>query len=289
MPFLTWATRAQFLVGSLVFALSAIQLAHGDSPGATQRIELRSTAEGVQYGVLDGPSRKPAPTLLVLASTPEKSLGDPDYLQCGAVLRRQGFLCASLDLPCHGADHRSNEPVELAGWAHRLDGGADLVGDFISRTENVLDHLIATGATDPERIAVCGVSRGGFMAFHLAARDERVRAVVAMAPVTRLAAVKEFQQLRHPERAEALSTTKLADRLADQKVWIAIGDRDCRVGTDETIAFARQLSASAIRQSLPPPVDLHVVGEAGGHTTPQGAAEQSARWVTRQFAGTSTD
>jgi dipeptidyl aminopeptidase/acylaminoacyl peptidase len=47
-----------------------------------------------------------------------------------------------------------------------------------------LDHLIAMGAVDPERIGISGGSYGGFMACWLPVHDPRIRCAVAQSPVT---------------------------------------------------------------------------------------------------------
>ncbi len=58
-------------------------------------------------------------------------------------------------------------------------GGGD-VGDMLSG----LDHLVAQGLADPERIGIMGLSYGGFMACWLPTQDPRFKAAVAMSPVS---------------------------------------------------------------------------------------------------------
>jgi len=219
----------------------------------------------------------------VLAGTPAGSLGSDYFLQSGLFLARQGYLCVSLDLPCHGQDHRDGEPEGLAGWRYRVDAGEDLMRGFISRAQNVLDFLIAEKHTDPKRIAVCGTSRGGFVALQFAAVEPRIRSVVTMAPITQLTVLDEFRNMSHPKKAELLSVSRLSERLVNRGIWIAIGDQDQRVSTDAAIAFARRLSAVAVEKSMPSRVNLLVLAEPAGHHTPPGAAELSADWIAKQF------
>ncbi len=47
-----------------------------------------------------------------------------------------------------------------------------------------LDHLVAAGLADPERLAVYGVSHGGYMSCWITTRTDRFRAAVAGSPVT---------------------------------------------------------------------------------------------------------
>jgi dipeptidyl aminopeptidase/acylaminoacyl peptidase len=58
-------------------------------------------------------------------------------------------------------------------------GGADMQ-DYLSG----IDHLVASGIADPQRLGVMGVSYGGFMTSWLITQDSRFRAAVSVAPVT---------------------------------------------------------------------------------------------------------
>lgn len=247
------------------------------------KIQILQTEKGVRFGVLGDKPAQPAPTLIVLASSPEETLPSPYFLQSGVALMKQGYLCVSIDLPCHGQDTKPGEAAGIAGWRQRLDAGQGLMADFVQRSAAMLDYLIANQYTDPNQIAACGTSRGGFSALHLTSFEKRIKCVVAMAPVTDLLVVSEFKGMAHPERAAALSIINRAEQLADRSVWIVIGDRDHRVGTNECIAFARKLQAIAEEKKYPSTIDLHVPTEPQGHTTPRGAAEQSALWIAQQL------
>ncbi|WP_129774842.1 S9 family peptidase [Peristeroidobacter soli] len=58
-------------------------------------------------------------------------------------------------------------------------GGADTY-DYLSG----LDHLVAMGVADPDRLGVTGVSYGGFMSYWLITQDQRFAAAVPVAPVS---------------------------------------------------------------------------------------------------------
>lgn len=58
-------------------------------------------------------------------------------------------------------------------------GGADTY-DYLSG----LDHLVATGVADPDRLGITGVSYGGFMSYWLITQDRRFAAAVPVAPVS---------------------------------------------------------------------------------------------------------
>jgi dienelactone hydrolase len=251
-------------------------------------VKLMETTTGVQFGVWGAESAESAPTLFILANSIEGTLGDPYFRQSGNQLAEQGYLCVTIDIPGHGEQHRADEPEGLAGWRHRLDHDENLVTETNRRLSEVLDFLIATGRTDPTKVAACGTSRGGFLAMQFTAAEPRVKCVAAFAPVTDLLALREFHGAEDNALVNSLSVIKQADQLANRAVWIIMGDRDERVGTDHAVALARAITASALAQGLNPAVELHVLPEPKGHTTPQGAPAQAATWIAAQLAATAS-
>lgn len=270
--------KCALLVPCLLLGLGTIRIAAKEPA-----LKFMETKTGVHYGVWGHESAKPAPTLFILANSIELTLGDAYPRQSGNQLAERGWLCVTIDIPAHGKQERENEPSGLAGWRHRMDQGEDLVAENNRRLSEVLDHLIAEGITDPDRVAACGTSRGGFLAMHFTAFDPRVACVAAFCPVTDLPVLREFHGAENNPLVQSLAVSQYADALANRPVWIVIGDRDERVGTDNTIALARRITASALKQDLDPAVELHVLPEPKGHTTPRGAAEQAAEWIQNQF------
>ena len=251
-------------------------------PGEESRtVELHQTDTGVKFGAWGDKSATPTPTptLFVLSGTIEETLGDPYFRQSGNLLAEEGYLCVSLDLPCHGLEQRPDEPNGLDGWRFRAQHDEDFVAETVSRLRRVLDYLIDTGRTDADKVAVCGTSRGGFIALHFAAADNRVKCVAAFAPVTDLEVLREFKGLDQDPHVHSLALSRQADRLAGRPVWLIIGDQDLRVGTDNTISLARQITSASRAKKLPSQVELHVMPEPRGHTTPKGSAERAAGWI----------
>lgn len=246
-------------------------------------VRVLRTEGGVRFGIWGAKPDAPAPTLFVLASTIEETLGAAYYRQSGNALAECGYLSVSVDLPCHGLERRPDEPEGLSGWRVRSERNEDFVAESNARLRQVLDHLIEAGFTDADKVAASGTSRGGFLALHFAASDSRVRCAAAFAPVTELAALGEFEgAARHP-LVGSLALAKQAEKLAGRAVWLVIGDQDERVGTDHTISLARRITAASLAAGVPSRVELHVMPEPRGHTTPAGAAEGAAEWIRRQI------
>lgn len=224
------------------------------------------------YEILGDKPAHPAPTLFIFSSTAHVSLTDPYYRQCADFLIPKGFLCVSVDLPCHGSDRQPSEPAELEGWRARADRGDDFVGRFTGKLSGILDELIVTGHTDSTRVAASGISRGGFIALHWMAVDERVRAAAAFAPVTDLMALIEFQGTD----ASRYALHHVAGKLTGRNIWMTIGDQDHRVGTDRAAEFARMVAGTRLVFSIVPGTP--------GHTTPSGSFEKAATWISQRMA-----
>jgi dienelactone hydrolase len=245
-----------------------------DKPNVT----VHKTSTGVRFALLGARGEVPAPTLFVFAVGAPDTLRNNEFNKVGRLLARQGYLCVSLDVPCHGEDQKPKEPGGLDGWRARLEKGDALVSDFVKNSSAVLDHLIKEGYTDARRVAACGTSRGGFIALHFAAAEPRVRCVAAFAPVTNLLVLREFAGLEKHKATRALDLTNSADKLAGRHVWVCIGNRDDRVSTDDVIAFTRKVARAATTSDRPAPVELHVMPTVG-HRIHATAHEEAAAWV----------
>ena len=251
------------------------------APTAAAVPVLAETAGGVRYGHLGGGSGGRAPTLFVFAGSMEDSLTHPIYSSCCSRLMEHGFRCVSLDLPDHGREIRAGEPQGLKGWSDRVRQREDPMAGFVSRAREVLDALIEEGLSDPGRILASGTSRGGFAAMHLGAADSRVRAVAAFAPVTDLAALREFQDLQDDPLTRSLALAAKAEKLAARDLWIIIGHQDERVGTGAAMELVLAVSRAAASLRTGTEVQLHVE-PAEGHRVPEGGYRRAAKWLLRQ-------
>jgi len=243
------------------------------------KVQILKTTNGVRFGIWGPKSKRPAPTLFILSTTIEDSLKNPQYLQCGTALAERGYLCVSLDLPCHGLQQRDGEPQELEGWRYRVEHNEPFISDFVTTLTEVLDYLISQGYTDPDKVAVCGTSRGGFIALHFAAREPRVKCVAAFIPVVDLGKLREFEGCKDNPLVTETALTCYAEKFSGKPVYLIIGDQDNRVDTDSVIKFARKVSQVSGKKTN---IEIHVMPKPG-HSIPDGAAESSAIWVAKKI------
>ena len=247
-----------------------------ETPASDLRVER--LLDGTRYALIGNRPANPAPTLFIFQGGIEQAIREPIYTQVARILATHGYLGVVLDAPAHGEDRRKDESNELAAWCSRIEQNEDLIGGFIIRSKAVLDHLIRQNTADPDRIAAAGTSRGGFLAFHFAAAEPRIRCVGGISPVTDLFVLREFQATTHREAVDALSLSRLAPRLATRPAWISIGNRDTRVGTENAIAFSRALVAATGADAERIPVDL-VVHATPGHRSTEEDHARLAAWL----------
>lgn len=246
-------------------------------------LRLERLPDGTRYALIGNPPVRPAPTLFLFQGDIDEARRQRIYTEVARIVAQSGFVGVVLDAPAHGEDRRPGEPKELAAWCWRIEHGENLVAEFISRARAVLDHLIREKSTDPSRIAAVGTSRGGFLAFHFAAAEPRVRCVGGISPVTDLFVLRKFHVTTEREASDAFSLSTLAPRLAKRPAWISIGNQDTRVGTENAIAFSRALVAAAGSDSERIPVDLMVHATPGHRSTEQDHVRLAA-WLLDQLS-----
>ena len=153
-------------------------------------------------------ARAPARVAAAILSQPVGHRpSEPDYMyNSGKDVWAKDFLPRRPDVTMATVEQQTSATVSTNG-----DGGipvenpatgqvigsvpnrsANEVAEIVAKARAVLDLLVHQGIADPERVAACGTSRGGFLAYHFAASESRVKAVAGISPVTRLNALREL-------------------------------------------------------------------------------------------------
>jgi dipeptidyl aminopeptidase/acylaminoacyl peptidase len=171
--------------------------------------------------------------------------------------------------------------LSMRGWPP--SGGADDCG--LQQPDDVaaaVEWLRRQPGVDAERIAVVGFSQGGQVALLTAARDARLRAVVAYFPVTDVARWKAtttnpdipgyVSAVCEPGGTEPRSPVAQAARIVSP-VLLVHGDRDTRVPTEQSTLFVEARRSHATELLLVP-------GAQHGFTA---AEEAVARPVVDRF------
>jgi dienelactone hydrolase len=179
--------------------------------------------------------------LLTFSSTGRDSLTTAPYDESAKAFVAVGHRALSFDLPEHGDRVTPGREAGIAGMCQALVAGKDPFELFVADGRAAIDACIERKLARAGRIFACGVSRGGYCALRLAAADPRIGGVAGFAPVTDWRPLREFAQVKSRADVAALALDNYAAKLAGRPVWLAIGNRDDRVGTECCTRFAMRL------------------------------------------------
>jgi dipeptidyl aminopeptidase/acylaminoacyl peptidase len=144
-------------------ALQAFNNARERMPLPLQRIHVDSP-DGILPGYLVAPDAdEPRPVVICYGGLDLSK--EMMYAVIGHTLARRGITCLVIDTPGVG------EPLRLRGVASRPD--------YEVPTAAIIDHLETRNDLDVSRVAVLGISLGGYYAARAAAFEPRVSACVA--------------------------------------------------------------------------------------------------------------
>lgn len=194
---------------------------------------VQSRGESLKY-VLRSPESSRVheePQLLITVGADWKThlLTEP-YRATADGFLANGHYALSFDIPCHG--ERIDPYGEgIHGFRNAWLAEDDPFERFVRDAMAVIDDCIRLGIASPGKIAVCGASRGAYMALRLLAADSRVVRGAGFAPVTDWRYLSEFDSIKDTEGVEALKLHRYAESLAGKPLFLAIGNRDIRVST----------------------------------------------------------
>lgn len=169
--------------------------------------------------------------LLSFASDSAHSLTVAPYRLVADCFLAAGHLALSFDLPNHGTQVNSYGEG-ITGMRNAQVAGANPFDAFVRQGMAVIDSCLDQGLARPGYIAVCGTSRGGYMALRLLAADARIAAGAGFAPVTDWRYLHEFDSDRERQDVMALKLSSYAARLAQKNLFLVIGNDDQRVSTE---------------------------------------------------------
>lgn len=222
----------------------------------------------------------PLPSFFYFALSGESSLTLDPFNQPIQFMQKKMMRSFSLDLPAH---ERGLSPLDaLKTWAEDYEKGRDPLGEFLDRALKAIDFALEQKLVDPAKMAIGGLSRGGLLAFHLAAQEKRFKNVVAFAPITKLQNAKEFSSLKNHPKVLSYDANHLVDSLYDQRIRLYIGNRDKRVSTRSSFEFLESLVEKGKEKNLKSSsIEMIISPSIGnmGHGTPPDVFKSGADWV----------
>ncbi len=222
----------------------------------------------------------PLPSFFYFALSGPDSLTLDPFNQPVQFLQGKMIRVFSMTLPGHEANLPATGALSI--WANDFEKGIDPIGQFLDSASIALDFAIREKFVDPSRIAVGGLSRGGLIAAHFAARAEKIKFLLGFAPVTKLRYVKEFSHIKEHPLVTSYNLENLSESLAERHTRLYIGNCDTLVRTHSCFDFAMSLVAKAEEKKIrSPQVELFITPSIGrmGHGTPPEIFQQGADWV----------
>lgn len=224
------------------------------------------------------PSEGPLPAIFYFALSSHDSLHLDPFNQPVEIWKTHPVRIFSINLPAHGPEEDKLEAMRM--WAEGLKHNPEHYFDpFFFRFSAVLEQL--SEILLPGHVGVAGLSRGGFIATHLAARFPIISSVLGFAPATSLKELEGF-----PSDSERYDLVRLIPKLQNTKVKFYIGNRDIRVNTASAFDFCRQLADYKYDQGeRSPQVELTIYPSIGhkGHGTPPHIFREGANWILTSF------
>ena len=220
----------------------------------------------------------PLPCVIYLALSAKESLMTDPFNQPVLPLYHSSIRVFSVDLPHHGETLASTEGMKK--WAHSFSNEEDILSHFLDQLETSLRLVFSK--FPPSNIGIMGLSRGGFLASHLAARFSNLSSFVAFAPLTRLDLVKEFSALIDSPSIQKLHLSFLTETLCQKNIRIYIGNRDLRVSTDACYTWVKALVEAAFSKEIrSPTIELLLKPSIGflGHGTSKESFQEGASWL----------
>lgn len=236
------------------------------------------TKDGVEYGFHQGDDNGP---LLIAITTDIKESMTDVYSPVGGLLAERGYSVASIDVTCHGKDLLKHEKYGLECWRARADSShTNIFDDYMEGLKSVIADIARTKRTDTSKITALGVSRGGYLAMRSAAEVQEVTIVIALAPVTDLFKLREFEGAKAPQSLYSLKPFYPA--IATKHLFLQINNNDDRVGTDQALSLVK----GVVEAGSDTQVDITaIITPRKGHSTSE--HEAAADWAlgSRELGG----
>jgi len=241
---------------------------------------LVTTPDGESIFYLGPPlSEGVKPTILYFALSAEMTLFQDPFNQPAIEWAKNGIRVFSWNLPFHTSD--ADPHVAISKWAVELAQNPYFISDFIQRCLQNLSYLEGENLIDKAHLAVAGLSRGGFMATHLAAQHPQIQWILGFAPLTQPDSLQEFRST-----TQTVGLTHLVDQLTETHTRFYIGNHDTRVNTESCFTFINTLSKKSFAKGVrTPKSELIIYPSIGhrGHGTPPAVFKDGATWLQDQL------
>jgi hypothetical protein len=221
------------------------------------------------------------PTVFYFTLSKEASLTIDPFNQFTAFFQEKNIRVVSFDLPYHSSIETFHTAIEK--WCAHFKQGQDILTPYFEKVISAIDELILKGIVDKDNISIAGLSRGAFVACHIASRHPLINKIVGFAPLTTLAKVKEFKDVPYNKNLDLIN---IASSLIGKELRFYIGNTDTRVGVESCFEFINALSFENHEAKIRPiKVELIIQASHGhlGHGTLAPTFENGALWIQKKI------
>lgn len=223
----------------------------------------------------------PLPTVFYFALSAKDSLETHPYNQPAYFLHSDTCRIFTVTLPGHEEGRRPEGA--LTYWAKKMGEGVDLLTPFFQEVKQGIDTLLKKGLIVENLFGAIGLSRGAFVALHVAALCNAIQFVLGFAPQTRLSYAKEFQ--KGPD-VSSFDLEHLIPKLYNRTIRFYIGNLDTRVGTNHAFNLVCDLAKEAKKHLIhSAPIEMIISPSIGyqGHGTPPHIFKAGADWIKNRW------
>jgi len=229
------------------------------------------------------PESGPLPAFIYLSISAEETLHLEPYCQPATFAADDWLRVFAFTLPGHEDDRDKFQAIQY--WADELKRGHDILTPFIKRAADTIHELIRKDMIDPQHLAIGGLSRGAFLAAHIAALVPQIKSFVGFAPLTKLSILPAFADID----VAHFDIENLVEKLTHlHHLRFYIGNRDTLVDTDSCYSFIRKLTEEAfekkVRHCKPELTISHAIGREG-HGTSREIFQAGANFIQEALRG----
>jgi len=222
----------------------------------------------------------PLPAVFYFSLSSDESLSLDPFNQPAVALSGDDIRIFSLTIPGHEDGKEKTKAIEE--WASEFKEGRDPLTSFFEKSVKTIQSLSNEGYFTFDQCALMGLSRGAFIACHIASRMNEIKTILGFAPLTHLSGCAEFQELGGREDIQAFNLPNLIPELSEKTIRFYIGNRDRRVGTELAFQLVHDLTESAFQKKIRSlPFELIITPSMGhmGHGTSKEIFHAGASWI----------
>ncbi len=227
----------------------------------------------------------PAPTLFYFCAAGKQTLSSSPFVDPLLALD-DCWRVLSISLPFHEEGQNNRDALQNF-WLPTFEQSPFFLEAFLQQLDQLFHYGLEQQWWLPGEVAAAGLSRGGFIATHLAARHAEISTILGYAPLTSLERCQPLELIAQcaPE-ALRYNLSHLVPSLIRKKIFYLIGNRDQAVSTQACFNFLDSLVEAAFEQGIrSPSFELRIRPSMGhlGHGTSPEAFIEGIRWLEQQL------